>query len=64
MTSKDQGIPLPKAALEAHLSGEQMRRRILRGEIRAAQVAGRWLVDATSLRAWIAKNGRSPVAAT
>lgn len=51
-------ISLPRAALEARLSGEQMRRRVLRGEIKAEQIAGRWVVDSGSLRAWIAKNGR------
>jgi hypothetical protein len=64
MAPTEQGIPLPRAALEAKLSAEQMRRRILRGEITATQVAGRyWLVEAASLRAWIAQHSREPAPA-
>lgn len=54
---------LPRAALQAKLSSEQLRRRILRGEIEAELVAGRWLVSARSLEEWIARNRQPEPAA-
>jgi hypothetical protein len=48
-------IPASPAAQKAGLSSEQMRRRLMRGEIKGELVAGRWLVDAASLAAWIAR---------
>lgn len=60
--SKDM-IPASAAALEARLSSEQLRRRILRGEIRGELVAGRWIVDASSLATWIDRHSHPAPAA-
>lgn len=48
------------AAQMAKLSGEQLRRRILRGEIAAELISGRWAVDRQSLEQWIAHNRPEP----
>jgi hypothetical protein len=54
----EERIPASSAALLAHLSGEQLRRRILRGEIQAELVAGRWLVYRRSLDDYLVRQGQ------
>jgi hypothetical protein len=49
-------IPSSPAALMAGLSQEQLRRRILQGEIKGEiSSGGRFLVDQASLNEWIAR---------
>ena len=55
----EEKIPASRAALMARLSSEQLRRRILRGEIQAEQVAGRWLVEPASLADYLRRKGTS-----
>lgn len=55
----DPRIPASSAALMAHLSSEQLRRRILRGEIQADLVGGRWMVDPKSLDDYLARQGQA-----
>jgi hypothetical protein len=56
-------VPASTAAMRMGLTSEQLRRRILRQEIRAELVAGRWLIEKKSLEEWIAQNQQSAPAA-
>ena len=58
----EQKVSSSAAAMQAQLSAEQLRRRILRGEIKGQLIGGRYVVDAASLAAWIAEN-RQPAPA-
>jgi hypothetical protein len=59
----DQELTLPLAAQRAGMSADRMRRRVLSGEIVGRLVAGRWLIEATSLSVWLAEHSREPAPA-
>lgn len=52
------------ACQRAGMNRERLLRRVQAGEIRAEQVAGRWLIDARSLAEFIRQREHEPVTAT
>jgi hypothetical protein len=67
MDDRETDMPLPLAARELRLSGEQCRRRVLTGELEGDLRAGRWYVTAESVarlkRARAARRDATPSAA-